>query len=792
MGTFPYNEPYNREFWKQTAIWKDPVSETGPDNIDTETVHTIWTGNTSIDYYWPNVPDTSNGGSLSYAFSDVVSNRLSITVKYQLSKECNGNHNDLDQSQVVITLVDGVNEKASGYRPISEMEEGKEYEFTIETTPKETEQLKKNFYIKDTHVTITEISYKELPWEVTESECVGNFSDVFHLYGLSKTIIQPGDFESFRNNALGPDHSYDKEGFSPSDLVSLVGRKNGVMHEEISDDNSCNLMRFREELSPDEGVDYILAEDGSVSLDYFFGSASTFNSFGYFYYSDEEAKLYNNDPDHFEFAKMILKKPKFLLIYRACPGYNIYIKRSEDSGWEEQSKLSNFIDAAGNFDSNNIELTPGEDEGKDKSDDWKHCMEFTTLVDKAEEMGEEKSEYPRLRSANYRLVYFPPEDFEVDESSPTKMVKLKDTAKNGSYIFPKGTHIAFFVINGGQYAFRRNGEAGFKLDHRRISFSRPWLNKYLGNVFNAFGHYHQAGNPSKNIPGPDAQDPWTPFVTYQWAGRTTMGVEDYFARTQDGINGGDHDMNDMIFSVNGNFERDRPDIDPNTPELPSWIVACEDLGGTFDFDFNDVVFGISHVAGETKATITALASGGTLPVHILSRYPTVNKDESEEVTIEGKTLYKLKPTGSNDGEFHSWWGSDHSYTQPINVNSGWTVGKSVDIIVPTTFSMATSTAGNVVDEDGNMGGFRVMVNRDGKEYNIIKAPRMDYTGEDINLPQMFLVERTWKWPVEREHIRNVYLNFFEWKESWWDRRDGPDAGNVIFHKWKPIITPQTK
>lgn len=155
LGTFPYNEPYNREFWKQTAIWKDPVSETGPNNIDTETVHTIWTGNTSIDYYWPNVPDTSNGGSLSYAFSDVVSNRLSITVKYQLSKECNGNHNDLDQSQVVITLVDGVNEKASGYRPISEMEEGKEYEFTIETTPKETEQLKKNFYIKGTHVTAT-------------------------------------------------------------------------------------------------------------------------------------------------------------------------------------------------------------------------------------------------------------------------------------------------------------------------------------------------------------------------------------------------------------------------------------------------------------------------------------------------------------------------------------------------------------------------------------------------------------------------------------------------------------
>ena len=777
MGTFPFNEDYNREFWKQTKIWKEPTADSGPENLDTTTDHIVMNQDLQLINYWPEHETVIN------SFKDAESNRISLSVKFVLS-----DRGDQDHRQFVF----GNELIASGFLASPAYEEGKEYTLKYDLTKEQTQQFKDGLIIKGTGVTLKEISYRNLPWEVTYSGDRGNFSDVFNLYGLATVPVS--NYTDFRNNALGPDHSLDVNGYSAADLVSLVGRESGVMHEEIDENppHQCNLIRFRDQLQPDAGVDYIMAEDGPVTVDYFFGSASAFNCLGYFYYSDEEAKLYDKDPDHFDFVKMLLKKPKFILIYRACPGYNIHVKRTEGSDWEEQSKLADFIDSEGNP-TENLAMSPLEDEGKDKKDNWEHCMEFTDMVDNAERImmeGGERPEYPRMRSANYRLYYYPDDAFEPEENSPTEMYKLKDGAVP-STIFPKGTHIAFFVINGGQYAFRREGKAGFQLDSRRISFSRPFLNKYLGNVFNAMGHSHRPdpdpNMPSINNPGAHAEDAWTPFVTYNWAGRVTMGVEDYFARTEGAYKGGDHDMNDMIFSVNGKFERERPKLDPGDPELPSWIVACEDLGGTYDFDFNDVVFGVSHVAGSETATLTALASGGTLPVNILSKYPSVNPAESEAVEVGGKTMYRLIPEGSNDGEFHSWWGNGRPHTVPINVDGGWKAGATVAITVPEDFTVSSGSTdkGNEVDGDGNMGGFRVMVRRDGKDYNVIVPPSLGHQGDDIESPQMFLVDKKWNWPVERQHIGEVYNGFFKWEPSWWKAADGPSKGNVVIHKWSP-------
>ncbi len=84
-----------------------------------------------------------------------------------------------------------------------------------------------------------------------------------------------------------------------------------------------------------------------------------------------------------------------------------------------------------------------------------------------------------------------------------------------------------------------------------------------------------------------------------------------------------------------------------------------------------------------------------------------------------------------------------------------------------------------------MGGFRVMVRRDGKEYNVIVPPSLGHQGEDIESPQMFLVDKSWNWPVERQHIGEVYNGFFKWEPSWWKAADGPSKGNVVIHKWSP-------
>ncbi|MCQ2245281.1 MAG: hypothetical protein MJZ69_00650 [Bacteroidaceae bacterium] len=49
-------------------------------------------------------------------------------------------------------------------------------------------------------------------------------------------------------------------------------------------------------------------------------------------------------------------------------------------------------------------------------------------------------------------------------------------------------------------------------------------------------------------------------------------------------------------------------------------IMCEDLGGSFDFDFNDVVFDVTFIqdysTNQTKADITLQAAGGTLPMYI--------------------------------------------------------------------------------------------------------------------------------------------------------------------------------
>lgn len=45
-------------------------------------------------------------------------------------------------------------------------------------------------------------------------------------------------------------------------------------------------------------------------------------------------------------------------------------------------------------------------------------------------------------------------------------------------------------------------------------------------------------------------------------------------------------------------------------------VMCEDLGGSFDFDFNDVVFDVQFDGSKNEAIISLKAAGGTLPIYV--------------------------------------------------------------------------------------------------------------------------------------------------------------------------------
>ena len=322
-------------------------------------------------------------------------------------------------------------------------------------------------------------------------------------------------------------------------------------------------------------------------------------------------------------------------------------------------------------------------------------MKLPSLVESYENNGTNST----LVGTTYKLAYFG-----------------KDGLGEGSYTFPKGTHVVFFIIIGNNNSWRQTSEYGY-----HIRYSLPWMNRMF--------YYKQYENHPSYMVEDAAED----FVTYKWGGQIVMGVED---------EGGDDDMNDILFFIKGNVnDDDIPEIGEE-PEENSWIIACEDLGDTNDYDFNDVVFKVSHVAGETTAYVTPLAAGGVLETYI----------------IHGTTGL---------GETHQLLGSDKKAdgSYPIiNTYSITAQGQKIPVNVSSDFSMAN-----------NMGGFAIQVVRTHTNAITITAPTSGLA------PQMFCVPGTWAWPKERVNIEDAYLQFANWSANsnnieWYN---SPEEGSTI-------------
>ncbi len=285
---------------------------------------------------------------------------------------------------------------------------------------------------------------------------------------------------------------------------------------------------------------------------------------------------------------------------------------------------------------------------------------------------------PFVAGSTYQLTYFG-----------------KDGKSTASENFPAGIKIGFFVVTDGMIV----AESDMKY---KIWYSMPSLNYRTAKV-------HQVN---------ETYEPDVVTVSYKYGNTHILGFEDNTY--------GDMDMNDMVFFVAGEFEEDyTPEqefpVVPPTIEAQEWILACEDLGTTDDFDFNDVVFSVKHVAGETKALVTPLAAGGTLPA---------------------KILYNGSVIGQ---EIHEWFGVD-TKTMVNTTTRKSHVAMPVEITVPANFTMTD-----------NMGGFGVEVN-DGKA--VLVAPTAG------SAPQMILVsEAKWAWPYERVSIVNAYSLFKDWSEN---------------------------
>ena len=270
---------------------------------------------------------------------------------------------------------------------------------------------------------------------------------------------------------------------------------------------------------------------------------------------------------------------------------------------------------------------------------------------------------------------------------------------------------------------------------------------------------------------------------------------------------GDFDLNDVVFKFDGYL----PTTIEDDATAASWMIACEDLGGTYDWDFNDVIFKVTHISGREEATITPIAAGGTLASYIFFENP--NEPNSVE-----QCLGEIHQLFSKEGEEEPAVSGQYI---PLNVKEGrGTEGYPFNIIVGEDFSLAhySSDAFNTNGQNAeyNMGGFSVRVLKRGTaakprkisvtdpafgEASIVAAPEMGAAPQMICLPSTYeLGDYTyaWAWSLEKKTLSDgngngSYPRFAGWvadhkaNTDWYKYPNDNPVTTVPEKKW---LTPE--
>lgn len=421
-----------------------------------------------------------------------------------------------------------------------------------------------------------------------------------------------------------------------------------------------------------------------------FGPGSFFEEY-LKYYCDGKMKLYNG----IEGLKQVEKgfsidteggEIKMPVIFGATANYNrlgyVYYKDGQDPLAQPHYILMNDASPQGNiyFYSWKEQAVGG--------------MELAQWDKTTEGLTTGKNKDTKIYGTSYKLAFF-------GENHDQK----------ATYNFPAGYHIVFFIAPlYSQYGDYNPGT---------YNYSLPELNKRIG---------HLESNSNTDCPTyiADPNQPWLSArgaikaTAWTFNGQTFLGFED----------GTDDDLNDIVFWVQGQYETPEPPItvpDPDPlpePQSESWIIACEDLGNTDDIDFNDVVFSVSHTAGETTAKVTPLAAGGVLPSNIYHG-------------------------GNNLGEIHNLINgaqpnANGQYSM-LNTGSKGTPGSAITITVPADYSVTNH-------------GFTVKV-KDQNESIVLESAEIG------TAPQMLVLPGEWAWPTERTPIGTAFPTFENWSKA---------------------------
>lgn len=211
---------------------------------------------------------------------------------------------------------------------------------------------------------------------------------------------------------------------------------------------------------------------------------------------------------------------------------------------------------------------------------------------------------------------------------------------------------------------------------------------------------------------------------------------DWSSETADFKAEGDHYYSNWIVKISPAY------LEPESEDTKR--IMCEDLGNTFDFDFNDVVFDVAfeQKSGAYEAIVHLKAAGGTMPIW---------------VGIDPKSAYAA------EYEAHKMFGFDSSV--PVNVGgssntddinyrvTGLTNSnpESINIYVQNNGSIITLTTGHNLGDNYN------------SDTNNTHSGSGSKPGiGSNNVPQRFCVPTTVQWMQECKFIEVGYPAFPKW------------------------------
>lgn len=268
---------------------------------------------------------------------------------------------------------------------------------------------------------------------------------------------------------------------------------------------------------------------------------------------------------------------------------------------------------------------------------------------------------------------------------------------------------------------------------------------------------------------------------YCYASTFYMG-DQMFIGLEDWPNG-DCDLNDFVLA----FDGCKPIIINEDPKTSTWLVACEDLGGTFDIDYNDIVFSVEHISGQTTAKLTPLAAGGTLASYIFFQDPLTTNGANDKCFGEIHQLFGVASQASGSYDIINA-NSRYEKSAPaitFNVDKDWTMAY---YSIGEDGGTAYSRSGQSV----NMGGFEIRTLPIGEDSPAtLSIDDSRFKGRSIqpsvlednatNVPFILCIpypytrynyptagkktSYVWAWPIEYQHITDgtgPYPDFGEW------------------------------